>query len=297
MPEPNPRRREGRRQFSARGWCAPTRCATRGSGCSTAAGATGRQSRRQCALMAAKLRSPGEQAVTEIDAALREIRRDEPAIDTVEKGLKGAKAAGVPVDLEGPKPPASALAVTKTGFGPGVGGREEAGPAGQAGAGGHPARQGRGEGRQAGRAGKGGRCGAAAGAGTRRAAAAARAAGSCADDRGQAPAAAGRRRPATRPERGPGLRPGQGQCQGLREGQEGAPAGRVEGQGGAGRRAGPDRRPGRSGQGRQGRRDGRPAGGVVRQEGVHRGGQGRDRGEITEDAEGGRQVQGIRQGR
>ncbi len=55
------------------------------------------------ALMAAKLKSPGEQAVTDIDAALREIRRDEPAIDTVEKGLKAAKAAGVPVDLEGTK--------------------------------------------------------------------------------------------------------------------------------------------------------------------------------------------------
>jgi hypothetical protein len=70
------------------------------------------------ALLAAKLRSPGEQAVTEIDAALQEVRRDEPAIDTVEKGLKAAKAAGVPVDLEGTKPPASALAVTTTGFGP-----------------------------------------------------------------------------------------------------------------------------------------------------------------------------------
>jgi hypothetical protein len=32
------------------------------------------------ALMAARLRSPGERAVTEIDAALREVRRDEPAI-------------------------------------------------------------------------------------------------------------------------------------------------------------------------------------------------------------------------
>ncbi|CAH0132771.1 MULTISPECIES: hypothetical protein [unclassified Arthrobacter] len=71
------------------------------------------------ALMAAKLKSPGEQAATEIDAALKEIRRDEPAIATVEKGLKAAKAAGVPVELEGPKPSASALAVTKTGFGPG----------------------------------------------------------------------------------------------------------------------------------------------------------------------------------
>jgi hypothetical protein len=70
------------------------------------------------ALMAAKLKSPGEQAGTEIDAALKEMRGGEPAIDTVEKGLKAAKAAGVPVDLEGPKPPASALAVTTTGFGP-----------------------------------------------------------------------------------------------------------------------------------------------------------------------------------
>src|SRR5262249_40792054 len=70
------------------------------------------------ALMAAKLKSPGEQAVTEVDAALKEIRRDEPAIDTVEKGLKAAQAAGVPVNLEGPKPPPSALAVTTTGFGP-----------------------------------------------------------------------------------------------------------------------------------------------------------------------------------
>src|SRR3954469_12419387 len=70
------------------------------------------------ALMSARLKFPGEQAVTEIDAALREIRRDEPAIDTVEKGLRAAKNTGVPVDLEGPKPPAGALAVTKTGFGP-----------------------------------------------------------------------------------------------------------------------------------------------------------------------------------
>lgn len=71
------------------------------------------------ALMAAKLKSPGEQAVAEIDAALKEVRRDEPAIATVAKGLKAAQTAGVPVELEGPKPPASALAVTTTGFGPG----------------------------------------------------------------------------------------------------------------------------------------------------------------------------------
>ena len=62
------------------------------------------------ALMAARLRSPGGQAVTEIDAALKEVRQDEPVIDTVERGLRAAKAAGVPVDLEGPKPPPSARA-------------------------------------------------------------------------------------------------------------------------------------------------------------------------------------------
>jgi hypothetical protein len=71
------------------------------------------------ALMAGRLRLPGKQAVADIDGALRELRRDEPAVDKVEKGLKAAKAAGVQVDLEGVRPPASALAVTTTGFGPG----------------------------------------------------------------------------------------------------------------------------------------------------------------------------------
>jgi hypothetical protein len=70
------------------------------------------------ALLAAKGKSPGQQAVSEIDAALKEIRRDEPAIDTVEQGLKAGRAAGVPVELDGPKPPPSALAVITTGFGP-----------------------------------------------------------------------------------------------------------------------------------------------------------------------------------
>ena len=56
------------------------------------------------ALLAGRWRSRGEEARTDIDAALREMPRDEPAIDTVEKGLKPAKAAGVPVELEGPKP-------------------------------------------------------------------------------------------------------------------------------------------------------------------------------------------------
>ncbi len=44
------------------------------------------------ALLAAKAKSPGDQAVGDIDAALKEIKRDEPALDMVEKGLKAAKA-------------------------------------------------------------------------------------------------------------------------------------------------------------------------------------------------------------
>ncbi|WP_090050966.1 phage tail protein [Lentzea fradiae] len=67
------------------------------------------------ALMAAKQKQPDEAT---IDAALSEVRRGEPDVDVVEKGLKAAQSAGVPVTLEGPKPPASALAVTTTGFGP-----------------------------------------------------------------------------------------------------------------------------------------------------------------------------------
>lgn len=67
------------------------------------------------ALLLGRLKAPGR---AEIDAALDEMRRDEPVIDTVEKGLMAAKSVGVPVDLEGAKPPTAALAVTTTGFGP-----------------------------------------------------------------------------------------------------------------------------------------------------------------------------------
>ncbi|MEE3850396.1 hypothetical protein VZC37_08620 [Gordonia sp. LSe1-13] len=67
------------------------------------------------ALLLGRFRAPGSQA---IHAALREMHTDEPTLDTVEQGLKAAQAVGVPVELEGPKPPSSALAVTTTGFGP-----------------------------------------------------------------------------------------------------------------------------------------------------------------------------------
>lgn len=72
------------------------------------------------ALMAGKLRSSGD-SVADIDKALVEVRGSDPDIALVEKGLRATKAAGVAVDIDGEaqKPPASALAVTKTGFGPG----------------------------------------------------------------------------------------------------------------------------------------------------------------------------------
>ncbi len=70
------------------------------------------------ALLAAKFKGPDSDARTSLDAALSETRRDEPAVNVVEKGLKAAKNLGIPVELEGPKPPASALAATVTGFGP-----------------------------------------------------------------------------------------------------------------------------------------------------------------------------------
>ena len=72
------------------------------------------------ALVAAKLRGPADQQRVDIDSALREVRNDDPSVEAVEKGLRAAKSLGIPVDLEGVKPPASALAVTTTGFGPGA---------------------------------------------------------------------------------------------------------------------------------------------------------------------------------
>ncbi|MGB5952248.1 MAG: hypothetical protein WBG57_06985, partial [Ornithinimicrobium sp.] len=69
------------------------------------------------ALMSGKAKVEGS-ARDSIETALTQIRRDEPDVDAVEDGLKAAQSAGVPVDLEGTKPPPSALAVTTTGFGP-----------------------------------------------------------------------------------------------------------------------------------------------------------------------------------
>src|SRR5262245_22477349 len=71
------------------------------------------------ALMAARFKWPGEEAKADIDGGLREARKDEPDVDRLEKGLKAAKNLGIEVDLEGIRPPASALAVKTTGFGPG----------------------------------------------------------------------------------------------------------------------------------------------------------------------------------
>lgn len=72
------------------------------------------------ALLAGRLRGPGEQGRSDIDAALVAVRQSvEPDPTVVERGLRAAKAVGVPVDIDGAaaKPPASALAVSTTGFG------------------------------------------------------------------------------------------------------------------------------------------------------------------------------------
>jgi hypothetical protein len=47
------------------------------------------------ALMTAKLKSPGEHAVSEMDAALKEIRKSDPAVGTIEKGLGAASTTGL----------------------------------------------------------------------------------------------------------------------------------------------------------------------------------------------------------
>ena len=61
---------------------------------------------------AARDAGPNEDAAPLVEPDSRPDGWDEPAVETVEKGLKAAKAAGVPVDLHGAaqKPPASALA-------------------------------------------------------------------------------------------------------------------------------------------------------------------------------------------
>ena len=177
------------------------------------------------ALLAAKLKSPGEQAGADIDVALREIRREEPAIDPVEKGLRAAKAAGVPVDLEGTKPPPSTLAVTKTGFGPASVAPKKpvpptkpvaaVSPLGKAGA--KVAKVGGG-----GKASPAGKGPAPAGPTAGGAAAPASRPVPTALARRPAPPAAGAAD--RRPSRGrPGVHPGHGPGQGLRQGQAGAP--------------------------------------------------------------------------
>ena len=188
------------------------------------------------ALMAGRMRFPGDQAVADIDGALRELRRDEPAVDTVEKGLKAAKAAGVPVDLEGVRPPASALAVKTTGFGPGAVPAKKpvpppkkvpaVSPLGRAAAKAASRRR-RGQG---GRKAGGGRCG------TERYGERGRDGSGAGAGGGRTAAAAG---PAQRrtPRGRPGLHGGHRQGQGDRAGEAGAPAGDGEGQGGPGRGA------------------------------------------------------------
>lgn len=70
------------------------------------------------ALLAARAKATEGPATDTLDAALREVRGTDPAIDVVQAGFRTASGLGVPVHAEGPKPPAGALAVTLTGFGP-----------------------------------------------------------------------------------------------------------------------------------------------------------------------------------
>lgn len=70
------------------------------------------------ALLAARRASPTAPALADIDGALKQMRSGDPSIDTVEEGLKAAQSTGVTVDLEGEKPPASALEAAAPGFGP-----------------------------------------------------------------------------------------------------------------------------------------------------------------------------------
>ncbi len=74
------------------------------------------------ALLAGKAKTTDDTKLDHIEAAIKEVKKNDPDIDKVEKGLKDTKAAGVPVDLEGEaqKPPPSLLEVVKTGFGPGA---------------------------------------------------------------------------------------------------------------------------------------------------------------------------------
>ena len=227
------------------------------------------------ALLAGRMRSPGAAAVGDIDAALREVRRDEPVIETVEKGLQAAKTAGVPVDLDGAaqKPPASALAVVRTGFGPEsvpapkpVAPRNRYPRSARCGQGGCTGQAEHGWGhrrcpeertgvrRSCGvprRARRRGFCGGRHDTGRVVARQVARASG--------APArcpAGGRSGVHPRHQRG------ERRC----GGETGTPACGVEGEGGPGRGTPSGRRPGRAGQGRQGRHDGRPAARGVRQD-------------------------------
>ena len=99
------------------------------------------------ALLAARLKGPEDHVRSELDDGLCELKREEPDVDVLEKGLEAARGLGIPIDLEGTKPPASALAVTTTGFGPRRS-RRRSRAAEQAGAGQEPGR-GRGKGAQA----------------------------------------------------------------------------------------------------------------------------------------------------
>ena len=70
------------------------------------------------ALIAGRLKLPSVEAAKNIDAGLRKSGHDETMIDTVEKAIKPAKAAGASVEIEARRPPSTTLPLSRTGFGP-----------------------------------------------------------------------------------------------------------------------------------------------------------------------------------
>ena len=246
------------------------------------------------ALMAGRFRSPGAQAVADIDAALSEFRRDEPVLETVDKGLQAAKAAGVSVvEDEGPKPPASALAVTTTGFGPGSVPAKKpvpppkpvpaVSPLGKAAAKrAKPAGGGRG-------AARGGAPG--SGAGTGRG-------GTGVRRRCRRTSSCTRRSPPTRtsPERDPAFTRVTGAVKGVAKAKRAHPPAASKAKEAQDAALAPaDDLGGQAKAAKADTMDAQQAG-HVRQEGVHRRGEDGDRGEVAQDAEGGRRLQGLGQG-
>ena len=212
------------------------------------------------ALMAGKVRSPGEQAVTDIDAR---AEGDAPRRAGDRHGREGAQGgqggrrAGRPRRVRSRRP--SALAVTTTGFGPGSVAPKKpvpptkpvpaVSPLGKAASQGAPRPAG-------GKGGAGRGAGGAAGRRRRRRGRRARA-----TVRRPAAAAAGRRRAVARPEDDPAFTQVTGKVKAFAKAKRAHPPAASKAKEAQDAALAPTDDVGRAGQGGQGRHDGRPAGG------------------------------------